>query len=51
VSLLLVAALALAGLLFSARAAARRPSASPVLLALLFFMTLITTIDYGIGVI
>lgn len=50
-SLLLVALLALAGLLTSARAVTLRPSASSAALTLLFFLTLILTIDYGIGVI
>jgi hypothetical protein len=50
-SLLIVVVLALAGLLFSARAVAVRPSAASGLLTIFFFLTIISTIDYGIGVI
>jgi hypothetical protein len=49
VKLLIVILLALAGLLFSARAVAVRPTAASGLLTIFFFLTIISTVDYGMG--
>jgi hypothetical protein len=47
----MIALLALAGLLSSARAVAVQPSAASGLLTIFFFLTIITIIDHGIGAI